>query len=133
MSSISITIMFIVWLLGVDAFRAESKVKGNSWISCILSRNNNNFIQTTNPTPQNKLYSLDSLRGSSSKIGTIQRILAWPLRKDDTHKSRSVNNVYATCKTKLYPVPQTSEIYGCLGCKISDTRQTGFTAANPHL
>ena len=36
--------------------------------------------------------SLDSLRGSSVKIGTIQRRLAWPLRKDDTHKSRSVNN-----------------------------------------
>ena len=31
------------------------------------------------------------LRGSSVKIGTIQRRLAWPLRKDDTHKSRSVN------------------------------------------
>ena len=31
----------------------------------------------------------DSLRGSSVKIGTIQRRLAWPLRKDDTHKSRS--------------------------------------------
>jgi len=35
---------------------------------------------------------LDSLRGSSVKIGTIQRRLAWPLRKDDTHKSRSVND-----------------------------------------
>ena len=34
---------------------------------------------------------LDSLRRSSVKIGTMQRILAWPLRKDDTHKSRSVN------------------------------------------
>ena len=33
----------------------------------------------------------DSLRGSSVKIGTIQRRLAWPLRKDDTHKSRRVN------------------------------------------
>ena len=32
----------------------------------------------------------DSLRGSSVKIGTMQRRLAWPLRKDDTHKSRSV-------------------------------------------
>ena len=38
------------------------------------------------------LAGLDSLRGSSVKIGTIQRKLAWPLRKDDTHKSRSVNN-----------------------------------------
>ena len=33
----------------------------------------------------------DSLRGSSVKIGTIQRRLAWPLRKDDTHKSRIVD------------------------------------------
>jgi hypothetical protein len=35
---------------------------------------------------------LDSLRGSSVQIGTIQRRLAWPLRKDDTHKSKSVNS-----------------------------------------
>ena len=41
------------------------------------------------------LHNLDSLRGSSVKIGTIQRRLAWPLRKDDTHKSRSVNNALA--------------------------------------
>ena len=45
---------------------------------------------------------LDSLRGSCVQyflagrglyvnIGTIQRKLAWPLRKDDTHTSRSVN------------------------------------------
>ena len=39
---------------------------------------------------------MDSLRGSSVKIGTIQRRLAWPLRKDDTHKSRSVNNYIHT-------------------------------------
>ena len=38
---------------------------------------------------------LDSLRGSSVKIGTIQRRLAWPLRKDDTHKLRSGNNFFA--------------------------------------
>ena len=31
------------------------------------------------------------LRGSFASIGTLQRRLAWPLRKDDTHKSRSVN------------------------------------------
>ena len=30
----------------------------------------------------------EPLRRSSDKIGTIQRRLAWPLRKDDTHKSR---------------------------------------------
>ena len=41
------------------------------------------------------LIIVDSLRGSSVKIGTIQRRLAWPLRKDDTHKSRSVNHFFA--------------------------------------
>ena len=52
---------------------------------------------------------LDSLRGSSVKIGTIQIILAWPLRKDDTHKSRSVNNNEQTQPTKqpsLTPRPR---------------------------
>ena len=42
--------------------------------------------------------SMDSLRGSSVKIGTIQRRLAWPLRKDDTHKSRSVLNFLANSR-----------------------------------
>ena len=37
---------------------------------------------------------MDPLRRSSVKIGTIQRRLAWPLRKDDTHKSRSVHNFF---------------------------------------
>ena len=56
-------------------------------------------IQTTStPTTSNQqhqtntMFETDSLRGSSDRIGTIQRqILAWPLRKDDMHKSRSVN------------------------------------------
>ncbi|CAN1168440.1 hypothetical protein LINPERPRIM_LOCUS19214 [Linum perenne] len=34
--------------------------------------------------------------GTSDKIGTIQRRLAWPLRKDDTHKSRNGPNFF--CK-----------------------------------
>ena len=49
-------------------------------------------ISSRPPNPNSEHYILDSLRGSSVKIGTIQRRLAWPLRKDDTHKSRSVNN-----------------------------------------
>ena len=31
------------------------------------------------------VIAMDSFRGSSDKIGTIQRRLAWPLREDDTH------------------------------------------------
>ena len=38
---------------------------------------------------------MDPLRGSSVKFGTVQRGLAWPLRQDDTHKSRSVNKFMA--------------------------------------
>jgi len=46
-------------------------------------------IQLT-PNQRHSLFvsSPDPLRGVSEKIGTIQRRLAWPLRKDDTHKSR---------------------------------------------
>merc|ERR1712187_805202 len=36
---------------------------------------------------------LDPLRGSWVEFGTVQRRLAWPLCKDDTRKSRSVNNL----------------------------------------
>ncbi|RDY02619.1 hypothetical protein CR513_13889, partial [Mucuna pruriens] len=36
---------------------------------------------------QGSMYVVPS--GTSDKIGTIQRRLAWPLRKDDTHKSRN--------------------------------------------
>ena len=46
-----------------------------------------------------------SLRGSSVEVGTIQRILAWPLRKDDAHTSRSVNNMLwftSRLQTTLY-------------------------------
>jgi len=38
------------------------------------------------------LKRVDSFWGSSVKIGTIQRRIAWPLRKDDMHKSRRVTN-----------------------------------------
>ena len=44
---------------------------------------------------------MDSFRGASVKIGKIQRRLAWPLRKDDTHKSRSANTCL-TLITRIY-------------------------------
>jgi hypothetical protein len=42
---------------------------------------------------------LDLLRESSVKIGTIQRRLAWPLRKDDTHKSRKYHTFFCSNST----------------------------------
>ncbi|CAM6015142.1 unnamed protein product [Sphagnum balticum] len=38
---------------------------------------------------------------TSDKIGTIQRRLAWPLRKDDTHKSRNGPNFFAPFLSSL--------------------------------
>ena len=46
---------------------------------------------------------LDPLRGASEKIGTIQRRLAWPLRKDDTHTSRMYHFFDKTFCSCLYP------------------------------
>ena len=45
---------------------------------------------------------------SSAKIGTIQRRLAWPLRKDDTHKSRMYHTFffYVLTMHKKYTVLQ---------------------------
>ena len=45
----------------------------------------------------------DSLRGSSVKIGTIQRRLAWPLRKDDTHKIEKCKNIAAAAHAQAPP------------------------------
>ena len=55
------------------------------------------IVENNGHSRQEDHRKLDSLRGSSVKIGTIQRRLAWPLRKDDTHKSRSVNNFFGGC------------------------------------
>ena len=57
----------------------------------------------------NIVLGLDSLRGPSVNIGTIQRRLAWPLRKDDTHKSRSVNNIHTVSGRQAQEVHQEAD------------------------
>ena len=48
---------------------------------------------------------------SSAKIGTIQRRLAWPLRKDDTHKSRMYHTFfYAYRNNKHFCMQVATEI-----------------------
>ena len=51
---------------------------------------------------------------SSVKLGTIQRRLARPLRKDDTHTSRSVSNIDMACtmtsSIALVPFPRPSTL-----------------------
>ena len=39
---------------------------------------------------------MDPLRGTSAKIGTIQRRLAWSLRKDDTQQSRKYHLFFSS-------------------------------------
>ncbi|CAN0840349.1 hypothetical protein LINGRAHAP2_LOCUS2804 [Linum grandiflorum] len=41
--------------------------------------------------------------GTSDKIGTIQRRLAWPLRKDDTHTSRNGPIFFPTSAKFFFP------------------------------
>ena len=50
--------------------------------------------------PSRVLFDGTSLR-SSAKIGTIQRRLAWPLRKDDTHKSRMYHFIFFLFRKKM--------------------------------
>ena len=50
-----------------------------------------------------RVKSVASLLGSFVNIGTVQRRLAWPLRKDDTHKPRSV---YQMCAHTCRPGPR---------------------------
>ncbi|CAN4088129.1 unnamed protein product [Withania somnifera] len=47
--------------------------------------------------------------GTSDKIGTIQRRLAWPLRKDDTHKSRNGPNFFPGDAPVPFPVPAVAD------------------------
>ena len=54
-----------------------------------LSHNPRIFTKCSWIKQRAKHMSVELLRESSVKIGTIQRRLAWPLRKDDTHKSRT--------------------------------------------
>ena len=56
---------------GVSVNKTHSSEEDDSW---------------TDRLAKHQISDLDSLWGSSVKIGT-QRRLAWPLRKDDTHKT----------------------------------------------
>ena len=60
------------------------------------------------------IYVLDSLRDSFARIGTIQRRLACPLRKDDTHKSRICYVLIAKDSNPLNPEPGTLNDYDCI-------------------
>ena len=51
-----------------------------------------------------EISKVEPRKRSSAKIGTIQRRLAWPLRKDDTHKSR------------MYHFFDTNDTLWCSGC-----------------
>ncbi|KAI8030594.1 hypothetical protein LOK49_LG01G04204 [Camellia lanceoleosa] len=85
--------------------------------------------------------------GTSDKIGTIQRRLAWPLRKDDTHKSRNGPNFFVTflpfCFSQNYITVRASKVkrktirrrtvtteYGCGHEALLGTKQTKWSEEN---
>ena len=69
-----------------------SRLSLNSKISCsrLPCLDFLGYGMTSRIARSHSLGLVDPLRRSSVKIGTIQRRLTWPLRKDDTHKSGSV-------------------------------------------
>ena len=91
--------------------------------NCSSSNNTQkaNWFQAFPPLP----LKLDSLRGSSVKIGTIQRRLAWPLRKDDTHKSRSVLNFLTLVKLYIKGFVYERGGYGATAARLTPDQKVG--------
>ena len=69
---------------------------------------------------------IDSFRGSSVKIGTIQRRLAWPLRKDDTHKSRSDTSFFCC----LHFAPGQCGPFTCMIANIQSCTMDSFRGSS---
>jgi hypothetical protein len=61
---------------------------------------------------------------SYDKIGTIQRRLAWPLRKDDTHKSRTYHFFFVVLFFFFSFSPVSSTAFLCLNA--ADRAQTSI-------
>ena len=70
--------------------RSPGSARGLDLCGGVCASNIHNIPTRQTPAPQNYADAgrLEPRKRSSAKIGTIQRRLAWPLRKDDTHKSR---------------------------------------------
>ena len=64
---------------------------GVSTCVCVSSVHNIPTRQTPAPQIDADASRLEPRKRSSAKIGTIQRRLAWPLRRDDTHTNREVH------------------------------------------
>ena len=58
---------------------------------CIYTHYNYSYMLHRHTCKYMYGWRADPLRGSSVNIGTTQRTLAWPLRKDEKRTSRSVN------------------------------------------
>ena len=87
----------------------------------------------------NALTPTDFLRGSSINIGTTQRRLAWPLRKDDTHTSRSVNSFLKPDDDETAMVCDLDDrlagVYDllCAGAKMQDASEPRVLVACPSM
>ena len=61
-------------------------------------------------------------------IGTLQRRLAWPLRKDDTHRSRSVNNNPVTPRPRYNTVTALTQDLAISHQRTNGVNTNGVTA-----
>ena len=106
--------MAVPWNFGSRFVRLRLQDFSEIVRTAVRSRDDPARLKQERSESQVELADLDSLRGSSVKIGTIQRRLAWPLRKDDTHKSRSVYNFFATADLKPDNAATLMNVYGWL-------------------
>ena len=69
---------------------------------------------------------MDSLRGSSVNVGTIQRRSAWLLRNDDTHTSRSANNLSWLSRTwvPMFSRALKANQYACSSNTVRESTST---------
>ncbi|CAL5386185.1 unnamed protein product [Camellia sinensis] len=81
-------------LLEFTKMEADTTIKSSLIDVVPVPHRNFNVIDMEFIRKKKREYVVPS--GTSDKIGTIQRRLAWPLRKDDTHKSRNGPNFFST-------------------------------------
>ncbi|KAG0513081.1 hypothetical protein BDA96_10G070400, partial [Sorghum bicolor] len=75
---------------GEGGERKRNETRATDWRFSAIPRSQQRRDQLISPELQHRSVSSET----SDKIGTIQRRLAWPLRKDDTHKSRNGPNFF---------------------------------------
>ena len=81
-----ITICIIIIIIAITIITITITITRHHWAVIVSGDTMRSEASKGTLTLRNSCVLLDSHRGSSVKIGTIQRILAWALRKDENSR-----------------------------------------------